>query len=201
MIPAASLSEAPDDQRARQMLETALLRLTRGARKTTVLWGIFLGISQTVPALRYLHFASHRDSGAIVLDFFYDLAAVAFILFVVWIAMPWVLRKIYAPLLYHGQVVPVAILSGPQPLHQRFTGQSTQPFMIRGSLGALELLLGGWLPTRAVNFKMADKTGSVQTGFLYPDETLANQESGFALCDPHSSRRIWLIRRSQEPAA
>jgi hypothetical protein len=172
--------------------------LARGGRKLAALCGILLCISLIVPAFRHLRITSPQEISTIVFDLLYDFAGLIFVLLIVWTALPGVLRKIYAPLLNNGCVVRVAILNGPHPVSKRFTGQSTQPFMVRGALETVETLMGGWLPTRAVNFRRSDKKGGTHIGFLFSDETLTSPEAAYALFDPFAARRNWLIRYREE---
>jgi hypothetical protein len=176
MTPAPLLFDAPDDQGARQMLEKTLPRLARGGRKLAALCGILLCISLIVPAFRHLRITSPQEISTIVFDLLYDFAGLIFVLLIVWTALPGVLRKIYAPLLNNG----------------------CQPFMVRGALETVETLMGGWLPTRAVNFRRSDKKGGTHIGFLFSDETLTSPEAAYALFDPFAARRNWLIRYREE---
>lgn len=190
-------TEAPELDQAKQWLEQSLSRLINGALKTAVVSALLLAMSQVVPAVRYLSngLVGIRD---VLWGLSCDLCGVAAVLLVVRWALPGLLRKNYQPLFEHGRLVPVAIQLGPHGLHQGFSGQSTQPYMVRGAVEGMEFLLGGWLPTRPVNFNCLTGQKRHHTAFLYPDEKLPGKDPAYALVDPRNPGKIWLARQPLE---
>lgn len=174
------------------------MRLTHGSRKLAALAGVLLSVAQIVPVSRLLGRIPDTQAGEVVMSLLFDLAGLAIVMLIVWAALPWVLNFIYRPLLERGTIMPVVIISGPAPMHQRFTGQSTQLSMVRNSLGTLEALIGGWLPPRAVNFRPAHREGDIRTGLFYADEELMDPGHAYAITDPKNQWKCWLIRRKKE---
>lgn len=191
-------TNGPDLQFARRLLEQSLVRLTHGSRKLAALVGVLLGLAQIVPVSRLLGWTSFSQAGEVLKSLLFDLSGLAIAMLIVWAALPWVLNLIYRPLLERGTIMPVVIISGPEPMHQRFTGQSTQLFMMRNALGALEALIGGWLPPLAVNFRPAHRKGDIRTGMFYADEELMDPGHAYALIDTKNQLKCWLIRKKKE---
>ncbi len=194
MTTALALEEPPELDQAKSWLEHSLLRLISGAQKAVVTAAILLAVSQIIPPVRYV-FAGLTDVRSILPELIYDLCSVMLIFLVVRWSLPKVLRANYQVLLDRGRIVPVTIQLGPQPLYQRFTGQSTQPYMIRGAVEGMETLFGSWLPTCPANFRCKNGSHQLRTAFLYGDETLLWDDPAYALIDARNPKKIWLIRQ------
>ncbi len=186
----ATPSAAPTSAAARQLLEQGLQRLALGGRKLSLLLLACFAASKLVHTCRFLDIA---DTGDLLRGLLSDLVGLAILALVIYLLLPRLLRGIYHPLLEHGTVAPAQIVSGTNTFSQRFAGMGTQPYMLRGALAGIERLIGGWLPTRAVNFRVAGARKSLHTGALYADET----PGAHALVALHKPRHAWLIRQHQ----
>lgn len=182
----------PTQEAARLLLEQGVQRLTHGGRKLVLVLLVFFGISKIVVVLRHLEFATTMD---IVISIFTDVVEISVAYMVFHALLPILLRRVvYRPLLEQGTVVRAEILSGPQPFHQRFGGMATPPFMMRGAVSGFENLFGRWLPTRAVNYRVAGAQKTLFTGALYDDEVLICDDGAYALITPRRPLHAWLIR-------
>ena len=187
-----------DQKTAQDLLESSLYRLVRGGQRVAAMTVLFFGIGQVFVALRYLNIAHAGGKKGILLEFGFDLLGLVVLLLIIWSMLPIVLRFIYRPLLEQGKLIRVAPLNSPHSIHQRFTGQSTQPFMIRGALEGFEKLVGNWIPTKAVNFRPIEESREQFTGFLFSDEILPDQDNMQALLVRGKKLHSWLVRYPSE---
>lgn len=197
---APSPADPPELDQAKEWLEHGLCRVIAGAQKVVIVMAIVLAISQIVPTIRYV-ISGLTSVSDVLPGLVIDLCGVALIFLVVRCSLPKVLRTRYQPLLERGRVVPVKIQLAPHGLHHRFTGQSTQPFMIRGAVEGVEILFSGWLPTRPVNFRRVSGHQQLRTGFLYSDERLTWDDPAYAMVDPRNPKKIWLVRQPAESSS
>ena len=182
---------------ARQLLQTYLVRLSRGVQRVTAALTVFWSLSQLVWLFYIVTGVGVEQAwqggafGAAIWSIVkFAVVAIAVILG----AFPAV-RWSYADLLRRGIAVPAKITLGPDFVLARLFG------------GALDILLldtlaGHLVPARLVNFEVeidSHRYGDL-TGAMYPDEVAEGYENDddppFALVDPETpSRRAWLIRR------
>jgi hypothetical protein len=189
-------SEARTAQ-ARQLLQTYLVRLSRGIQRVAVALAIFWSLSQLVWLVRIVTGVGvdHAWHGGAFGSALWNIVKFTVVAIVVIVGALPAVRWSYADLLRRGIAVPAKIARGPDFVLARLFGGALDILL-------LDTLLGHAVPARLVNFEVdidSHRYGDL-TGAMYPDEVAEGYENDddppFALVDPENpSRRAWLIRR------